>query len=80
MTGNVSFYNRLAGWGFAVPDDTTQPDAFIHAKNLPTAHRFVNVGDKISYEPCGMSQGRTLALKIQIIQETATTNLAGGGQ
>lgn len=71
MLGTVSFFKRSRGWGFAIPDDRTQPDVFVHVKNLPPDHRYLNEGDRISYEPGAMSKGRPEALKIQIIAESA---------
>jgi len=77
MTGIVSFYNRLRGFGFAIPDDRSQSDVFIHVKSLPSNHRYLNEGDKISYEIGAVSKGRPEALKIQIIEEAATSSIGG---
>jgi cold shock CspA family protein len=71
MIGTVSFYNRLRGWGFVIPDDRSQSDAFIHVKNLPPDHRYLNEGDRISYEPGAMCKGRPEARKIEIIEVAA---------
>jgi CspA family cold shock protein len=79
MTGIVSFYNRLRGFGFAIPDDRSQSDVFIHVKSLPSNHRYVNEGDKISYELGAVSKGRPEARKIQIIQEAAAS-VSGGAK
>ena len=74
MTGLVSFYDRLRGYGFAVPDDRKQSDVFIHAKNLLRDHRYLNDGDRISYELGPITRGRPEALKVQIIQEAAASS------
>jgi len=79
MLGTVSFYNRARGWGFCVPDDRTQPDAFVHVKHLPLDHRFLNEGDRISFEPGSVCKGRPEALKIQIIDEASTGASGSGG-
>jgi cold shock CspA family protein len=75
MLGTVSFYKRSRGWGFAIPDDRTQSDVFVHAKNLPLDHRYLNEGDRISFEPGPVSQGRPEALNIQIIEESAAPSV-----
>ena len=79
MTGIVSFYNRIRGFGFAVPDERSLSDVFVHAKNLPSDHRYLNVGDRISYELGAVSKGRPEAVKIQIIQE-ADASVSGGAK
>ncbi len=72
MTGTISFYNRFKGWGFCVPD-VTGPDFFIHVSSLPANHKFLNEGDRISFD-VGEARGKPLATNIQIITESA----AGG--
>lgn len=69
MLGTVSFYNRKRGWGFVLPDDTSQCDAFLHVNNLPQNHRFLNEGDRISYDPGEIRKGRPQARNIKIIEE-----------
>jgi cold shock CspA family protein len=64
----VSFFNRLRGFGFAIPTDLSQPDCFIHVKNLPEDHQFVCVGDLIEYEAAPGIKGRAEALNIRIIE------------
>jgi helicase MOV-10 len=70
MLGTISFYNRFRGWGFAVPDGSG-PDFFVHASNLPANHKYLNLGDRISFE-VGEARGKPLAIKIQIIEEAST--------
>jgi cold shock CspA family protein len=65
-TGVVSFYNRLKGWGFVVPDCQTEPDAFVHVTNLPPNRKFTFVGERIAYD-LGDRDGKPIALNIRII-------------
>ena len=76
MLGTVSFYNRLKGWGFCVPDDLS-PDLFIHVSNLPSNHKYLNDGDRIEFQ-IGESRGKPLAVNIQIIEESGTASFLGG--
>jgi cold shock protein len=73
MLGVVSFYNRKRGWGFAIPDDGGS-DLFLHASQLPFRRRYLNEGDRISFE-VGERNGRPLAINIQIIEDSATSSL-----
>lgn len=65
MIATVLSYCRKRGWGFALPDDGTN-DVFIHRSNLPQERKYLNEGDRISYES-GERNGRPLALNIQVI-------------
>jgi cold shock protein len=64
-TGTVLSYSRTRGWGFALPDDGSN-DVFLHRSNLPNERKFLNEGDRISYEP-GERNGRPIALEIRCI-------------
>ena len=68
MQARVSFFNRLRGFGFGIPIDPSQPDCFIHVKNLPENHLYVCVGDLIEYDPAAGIKGRTEALNIRILE------------
>ena len=78
MLGTVSFYNRKRGWGFAIPDDLSS-DLFLHASQLPIKHRYLNEGDRISFE-VGEERGKPIARNIQIIEEAAIANPLAGGR
>ena len=65
MNATVLSYSRIRGWGFALPEDGTN-DVFLHRSNLPNARKYLNEGDRISYE-LGERNGRPLALNIQFI-------------
>jgi CspA family cold shock protein len=65
MDGTVLSFSRSKGWGFALPDDGSN-DVFLHRSNLPNERKYLNEGDRISYE-LGERNGRPLALNIQVI-------------
>ena len=67
MQGRVLRFDRKSGWGFALPDDLSS-DVFLHRRNLPDNHRFLNEGDRISYD-LGLRDGKPIALNIQIVAE-----------
>jgi len=66
-TGTVLSYCRKRGWGFALPDDGTN-DVFLHRSNLPQERKYLNEGDRISYD-LGERNGRPLALNISLVAE-----------
>ena len=72
--GTCVFFNRKRGWGFATPDDGTN-DVFVHVSELPAEHRYLNEGDRISFE-IGERNGRPLALSIRLL-ETGTPEMKG---
>lgn len=71
MIAICSHFNRLKGFGFAIPaneagqPDNTQPDIFVHAKNI-TNRKFLIEGDLITYD-IGAFQDRPVAVNVKVI-------------
>lgn len=66
MQATCTQYDRIKGWGFALPDDGTS-DVFCYRANLPEDHRYLNPGQRIEYK-LGERNGRTnVALNITIL-------------
>lgn len=65
MKGTVVFYNRLKGYGFAVPEDQTD-DVFIHHSEVPGTGgtKWLASGDQIEFE-IGYRNGKPVALDIR---------------
>jgi CspA family cold shock protein len=76
MTGTISFYNRVRGYGFAVPDDESN-DIFVHCANLVDC-RHLRPNDRISYD-VGEYSGRPVAINVKLI-EVAALPTDGGAQ
>ena len=72
MRGTVVFYNRLKGYGFAVPEDRTD-DVFIHHSEVPGTggSKWLAQGDQIEFE-LGYRQGTRVALDIRKLSGPAT--------
>ncbi len=69
-TATVLQYDRLKGWGFALPDDGST-DIFCHRANLPESRRYLNPGERIEYD-LGERSGRTnVALNIRLTSPPA---------
>lgn len=66
MIATVSFYNRIRGWGFAVPSDLSA-DVYLHCSQMPRERRYVNEGDVIEYDP-GIRNAKPIALNIRLIE------------
>jgi cold shock CspA family protein len=64
-TATVLNYDRLRGWGFALPDASDENDIFIHRSCLPDARKFLNTGDRIIYT-LGEYNGRPVAQNIRL--------------
>lgn len=68
MDGNVLFFNRKKGFGFAQPADRGG-DVYIHASQLPENHRWLNEDDHIVFDVGPIRQGHRVALNVQIVTE-----------
>jgi len=71
MIAIVSHFNRIKGFGFAVPaderglPDNSRPDIFIHARNI-TNKKYLTQGDLISYD-IGDFNGRPVAINVVVL-------------
>ncbi len=62
LNATVLRFDRARGIGWAVPDDLTA-DVFLHRLNLRPERKYLNPGDRISYE-MGEHCGRPCAVNI----------------
>jgi len=67
MRGTVVFYDRLKGFGFALPEDNSN-DVFIHFSQIPGTGgtKWLAKGDEIEFE-VGHRNGKRVALDIRKI-------------
>ena len=80
MLGTVKKYERNGAWGFILSDDPTIADCFVHYSFIVAERRkrFLNEGDRISFEPGEVCKGRPEARNIRIIEDAPTgTPVAG---
>ena len=66
MNATVLSFSSVTGWGWAMPDDQSN-DVFVHRNNMPAERKFLNVGDKITYD-IGQHNGKPVALNIRLIE------------
>jgi CspA family cold shock protein len=64
--GTVSFWKRLGGFGFIVPD-TDSDDIYVHHKGLVKGLHRLKEGQRVSYE-VGDYNGRSVALKVAPVE------------
>jgi CspA family cold shock protein len=65
-TGVIRFYNRMHGWGIAVPSDLSD-DVFIHFSAI-VGRKYLREGQRISYE-LGEYKGRVVARNVEVIED-----------
>jgi cold shock CspA family protein len=72
MFGTVTRYDRLAAYGFIVPDDPTLPDFFTCPKFIqaPKPHRFLVPGQRVEFDPVNMDTDRPQARNVRVIPST----------
>jgi len=65
MKGTVVFYDRLKGFGFALPEDNSN-DVFVHFSQIPGTGgtKWLASGDQIEFE-IGYRNGKRVALDIR---------------
>jgi CspA family cold shock protein len=63
MTGTVKFFNRIKGFGFISPDDSS-PDIFVHQSGLKNE---INENDKVKFD---VEQGKKglNAVNVEVIK------------
>jgi cold shock CspA family protein len=75
MIGIVNFYDRIKGFGFAIPadesgqPDDTQDDIFVHVKHCQNK-KHLKRGDLILYE-VGIFKGRPVAINVTVLAPAA---------
>jgi cold shock CspA family protein len=72
MLGTVIHYDRLAAYGFILPDDQTLPDFFVIPKFMDEdkAHRFLCVGWRVSFDPVDADTAKPQAHHVRIVAKT----------
>jgi CspA family cold shock protein len=64
--GTVSFWKRLGGYGFIVPDADSD-DIYVHHKGLVKGLHRLKEGQRVSYE-LGEYNGRPVALEVAPVE------------
>ena len=66
LFGTCIFYDRRKAWGWILPDDTYLADFFVHVSALPNGHKFLNKGDRVSFN-AGEHDGKPCAIDVKIL-------------
>jgi cold shock CspA family protein len=77
MNGTVLTFDRARGWGWAMPDDRTD-DIYLHRLNLQPDRKYLNPGDRISYE-LGEHDGKPCAVNIRYLGHPIAIQVSGKG-
>jgi len=68
MLGTVTRYDRLAAYGFIVPDNPTLPDFFTCPKFIQATkpHRFLVPGQRVEFDPVNVDTDRPQAHNVRV--------------
>lgn len=71
LTGTVSRYDRIAGYGFIISDQPDLPDFFVLPKFIEADrhHRFLVPGWRVEFEPFDID-GKPQAHNVRVISRT----------
>ncbi|HXA78735.1 MAG TPA: cold shock domain-containing protein [Candidatus Acidoferrales bacterium] len=80
MFGTVVHYDRIAAYGFIVPDDSTLPDYFTCAKFLKAdkPRRFLIVGQRVEFDPVDTDTSKPQAHNVRVIPVTIARQTSAG--
>jgi cold shock CspA family protein len=72
MTGVVIKYDRLAAYGFILPDDPTLPDFFVCPKFIDAdkPRRFLVVGQRVEFTPVDTETAKPQAHNVRVLPMT----------
>lgn len=82
MLGTVTKYDRVAGYGFIVPDDNTLPDYFVCPSFIVSESkrcRFLLPGWRVEFTPFDLD-GKTQAHDVRIISKTVVIQRSAAAQ
>lgn len=64
MSGRVIWFTRARGYGFIKPDLETEPDVFVHARDV-VGRKDLFADDRVEFEVLRSRYGGTLAQKVR---------------